>query len=57
MDAPAVHNCSSSVTKILHGAGFTGFANPVIPTLFSTELEKAGFESVDKEDIAHKFKP
>lgn len=43
-------NCSSSVTHVLSKTGFS-FKNPVIPTLFSGELEKQGFEKILPEDV------
>ncbi|KTC90318.1 hypothetical protein OQJ18_04445 [Fluoribacter dumoffii] len=43
-----IDNCSSSATHILRRGGID-FENPLIPTFFTSELQKHGFNKVDKD--------
>ncbi|MCE0723767.1 MULTISPECIES: hypothetical protein [Legionella] len=48
-------NCSSSVSLVVKKGGFVDFKNPKIPSFFTSELEKNGFQKVDKVDFAKKL--
>ncbi|CAM2841060.1 Uncharacterised protein [Legionella steigerwaltii] len=55
-EKPEIHNCASSVTKVLKGSGLHSFSNPIIPTFFTQELKQHGFEEVDKKAMENIFK-
>lgn len=49
-----VDNCCSSATNICNGAGIP-VANPLVPSFFTKELQKHGFQTIDKEEFKSKF--
>ncbi|KTD00359.1 hypothetical protein [Fluoribacter gormanii] len=49
-----VDNCCSSATNICNGAGIP-VANPLVPSFFTKELQKHGFQTIDKKEFKSKF--